>query len=347
VFTLVYNRPAFVHTPLASREVRTSILDRWPWAHRNHRILLPFMPAAIVRFDLRPYDLVVSFSYAVAHGVRRPAGASHVSYTYTPMRYAWSDMNIRGERKRKGRLAELLLDRFRAWDRQAAGRVDRFAAVSHSIAGRVRKAYLREATVLYPPVEVEQFRPFSPRGDHYLTVSRLVPHKRVDLIVEAFTRLGSPLMVIGEGPELPRLKRLAGPNIQFRGFVSEGELSRLLGKARGFVSASEEDFGIAIVEAQAAGCPVIAYGRGGALETVIEGETGLLFDEQSISSLFEAVRRFEGQGSRWDPGVAVDNARRFSKDRFLAEFAAFAAAGDYRAAALLQGLPLPVQGFQR
>lgn len=346
VFTLVYNRAAFAGTPLAGRHVHTSILDKFPWAHRNHRILLPLMPAAIQGFDLHEYDVVVSFSYAVAHGARAAVGARHVSYTYTPMRYAWNGMNMRGERKPKNAVLGLILAAFRAWDRRAADDVDRFAAVSRFIAGRVRAAYLREAEVMYPPVEVDRFSATASRAEYYVTVSRLVAHKRVELIVEAFTRLGLSLLVIGEGPELPRLRKLAGANVQFCGFVPDKEMAGILSRARGFVAASEEDFGIAMVEAQAAGCPVIAYGRGGALETVIEGRTGIFFDEQRVETLSEAVQRFERRAGRWDPEAAIENAGRFSRERFLKEFGRFTGALPGPHALPVAKLPLPLEGFK-
>lgn len=323
VFTLVYNKGAFTSSPLANREIRTSYLDTLPLVHRHHRLFLPLMPSAIERFDLREYDRIVCFSYAVAHGVQNYNGARHVSYTYTPMRYAWTDLNINGQLTRKNFLVDGFMRAFRTWDRRAAARVHRFASISRAVSGRIRRAYGRKAPVIYPPVEVARFQPCLERGDYYITVSRLVAHKRIDLLVEAFSRLNLPLVVVGDGPELPRLKKAANSNIQFLGYESDQKVVELLSKARGFVCAAEEDFGIAIVEAQAAGCPVLAYGRGGALETVIEGSTGLFFTEQSPAGLIEAVERFERTVSSFCVEDMQRNARRFSKERFLREFKRF------------------------
>lgn len=316
LFTLIYNRRAFLDTPIAGRNVTTSLLDRWPLAHTRHRLLLPLMPLAVERLDLRGYDLVVSFSYAVAHGVRPQDGARHLTYMYTPMRYAWSDINLDGTRSRKSPLVDLLMESFRRWDRSAAARVDAFAAISHGIAQRIRFAYGREAQVIYPPVEVERFSPAAERGRDYVTLSRLVPHKRLDVVVEAFSRLGLPIKIVGEGPQRKALEQHAAPNVEFLGYRPDDEVARLLARARGFVCAAEEDFGIAIVEAQAAGCPVIVYGGGGALETVVEGQTGLFFAEQSADSLIEALREFEEAADCFRPAVLVENARQFSKARF-------------------------------
>jgi glycosyltransferase involved in cell wall biosynthesis len=320
IFTLIYNQEAFAGSPIAQKEVSTSYLDRLPYAHTRHRMLLPLMPSAIEHFDLCKYDVVISFSYAVAHGVRVNQGTRHISYTYTPMRYAWSDLNIDGTHSAKNPVLNLVMEQFRAWDKAAASRVDEFVAISQGIAGRIQAAYQREARVIYPPVETERFSSNGARGDYFVTLSRLVPHKRLDLVIEAFARLGLPLKVIGEGPQRARLQRRATPNIEFPGYQSEETVAQLLGCARGFICAAEEDFGIAIVEAQAAGCPVIAYRGGGALETVIDGVTGVLFPEQSAESLLEAVRSFEDVSHSFRSRDLLDNAKRFSKTRFTKSF---------------------------
>lgn len=323
IFTLVYNREVFLNTPIAARTVRTSFIDRIPFAVKRHRFFLPLMPLAVSRLDLRGYDVIASLSYAVAHGARGRDRARHVSYTFTPMRYAWSDLNLDGTRTRKNRLVEGYLQVFRQWDKRAASRVHEFAAISQAVSQRIADAYRREARVIYPPVELERFAPAQAREDFYITVTRLVAHKRVDLLVRAFSKLELPLVVVGEGPELHRLKDMAGPNIRFLGYQSDARVAELLGKARAFVCATEEDFGIAIVEAQAAGCPVIAYGRGGALETVREGETGLFFREQTPAGIIEAVREFEARRLEFSPGVIVQNSKRFSRERFLNEIRSF------------------------
>ncbi len=323
IFTLVYNKPAFANTPIVGKKIVTSYLDKLPYAHTRHRMLLPLMPSAIEQFDLCDYDVVVSFSYAVAHGVRSNHGARHVSYTYTPMRYAWSDLNIDGTHSQKNLLLDFVMDQFRAWDKNAASHVHEFATVSQGIAGRIQSAYQRDSRVIYPPVETERFSPHEHRGDYFVTLSRLVPHKRIDLVIEAFSHLQLPLKIIGEGPERKKLQKQATANIEFLGYQSEEAVAQLLGCARGFVSAAEEDFGMAIVEAQASGCPVLTYRGGGALETVIDGVTGLFFSEQSAASLTETVKRFEDTAHCFRSTDMLDNAQRFSKERFKGSFLEF------------------------
>lgn len=323
IFTLIYNRPAFAKSPIANRKVFTSYLDRLPLAQNHHRLLLPLMPSAMERFDLCKYDIVVAFSYAVAHGVRVSGGARHLCYMYTPMRYAWNDINLDGTHSRKKLLLDLAMQEFRRWDLAAAGRIHEFVAISRGISGRIRLAYEREARVIYPPVETERFKANGKRGDYFVTLSRLVPHKRLDVVIDAFSHLNLPLKIIGEGPERKRLERRAASNIEFLGYQSEEVVSLILSSARGFICAAEEDFGIANVEAQAAGCPVIAYQGGGALETVIDGRTGLFFPEQSAGSLVEAVQRFEDVAQCFRADDLKQNAQRFNKARFQQYFRQF------------------------
>lgn len=323
IFALIYNKVAFAGTPIANKKIITSILDRLPLANSHYRLFLPLMPTAIERFDFYPYDIVVAFSYAVAHGVRVKGPARHLCYMYTPMRYAWSAVNLDGTRSPKTMALSLAMQRFREWDRSAAARVQGFAAISHEVVKRIRSAYQQEARVIYPPVEVDRFSVHRSRQEYFVTLSRLVPHKRIDIIIEAFSRLRLPLKIIGDGPQRRKLQRQATPNIEFLGFQSEEAVTELLGKARAFVCAAEEDFGIAIVEAQAAGCPVIVYGGGGALETVIEGETGLFFPEQSVESVIQAVRQFEETAQCFRAEAIVENAQRFGKGRFQKAFQEF------------------------
>jgi Glycosyltransferase len=323
VFTLIYNKKAFGKTPIANKEIITSYLDKLPFAQTHHRLLLPLMPSAIERFDLCKYDVIVSFSYAVAHGVQTNNGTRHISYTYTPMRYAWSDINIDGTHSRKNPMLDWVLDNFRTWDKAAASRVHEFAAISQGIAKRIQSSYQRGSRLIYPPVEIERFHPNGGRGDYFVTISRLVAHKRIDLIIEAFSRLNLPLKIIGDGPQRKKLQRHAAPNIEFLGYQPDEVVAQLVSKARGFVCAAEEDFGIAIVEAQAAGCPVIAYKAGGALETVAAGTTGLFFEEQSVASLIDAIQRFNESAHCFRQSDLVDNARRFSKERFTKSFQDF------------------------
>jgi glycosyltransferase involved in cell wall biosynthesis len=323
LFTLVYNKKRFSDTPLGFRRVTTSFLDRVPFVHRHYRMFLPVMPFAIEQFDLSGFDAIVSFSYAVAHGVRNGNGARHVSYTYTPMRYAWLNLNPNGLHTAPNPLMSRYMQIFREWDRHAAARVHQFAAISQAVSRRITDAYERAADVIYPPVDVARFKPAAAREHFYITVTRLVRHKRIDLVARAFTQLGLPLVVIGEGPELPRLQKMAGPTIHFLGHQPDHKVAELLAKARGFVCATEEDFGIAIVEAQAAGCPVIAYERGGALETVVPDRTGIFFPEQSVESLVEALQRFERIHSSLRVTDLVENARQFDKKNFLLQFRDF------------------------
>lgn len=323
IFTLIYNRKVFVNSPIANRKVNTSWLDSLPFAHTHHRYLLPLMPSAIEQINLSGYDTIVSFNYAVANGARTPHGARHVSYTHTPLRYAWTNININGKHTRRNFLLDRYMRSFRAWDTRAANRVHAMATNSHTVRERIREAYQLEARVIHPPVEVNRFHSSPQRESYFITVTRLVPHKRVELIVRAFNQLNLPLLIIGDGPELPRLKRMAKSNVKFLGFQLDEDVAELLGKARAFVCAAEEDFGIAIVEAQAAGCPVIAYGSGGARETVIENATGLFFNEQSSESLIEAVQQFEKDFENFSRDAIVQNSQQFSKPRFIQEFKDF------------------------
>jgi len=239
------------------------------------------------------------------------------------MRYAWSDINLDGTYSHKNAMLNLVMDRFRTWDKAASSRVHEFAAISQGIAKRIQSAYQREARVIYPPVEIERFHPNGQRGDYFVTLSRLVAHKRIDLVIEAFSKLNLSLKIIGDGPERKRLQRRAAPNIEFLGYQPDEVVAQLISKARGFVCAAEEDFGIAMVEAQAAGCPVIAYKAGGALETVIEGTTGLFFEEQTPASLIDAVERCNGSAHCFRHSNMTENVQKFSKERFRRSFQKF------------------------
>jgi glycosyltransferase involved in cell wall biosynthesis len=283
-------------------------------------MFLPLMPSAVEKFDLRNYEIIISFSYAVAHGIQNFNGARHISYTFTPMRYAWMDVNLNGTHHAQDLIMSHFMKSFRKWDQKAASHVHRFIAISQEVSRRIEYAYHRKAEIIYPPVDVNRFTPAQAREDFYITVTRLVPHKRLDILVRAFTKLNVPLLVIGEGPELKHLVRIAGSNIRFLGYQSDRQVEELLGKARGFVCATEEDFGIAIVEAQAAGCPVIAYGKGGALETVVPDQTGIFFSEQSSESLIEAVQKFERMHSCFHIPTIVRHSLKFQRQNFVFQF---------------------------
>ncbi len=303
----------------------TSFLQRAPRIRTKHRSYLALMPLAIEQLDLSAYDLILSSSYAVAKGVLTGPDQLHLSYVHSPMRYAW-DLQHRYlaeaglTRGVKSALARIVLHRMRLWDSRTAHGVDAYAANSHFIARRIRKVYGREADVLHPPVVVPASVPQVKKGRTFLTASRLVPYKNVRAVVEAFRLLPDErLIVVGTGPEGERIRRAAGPNIEFRGFVADAELRELMDKAAAFVFAAEEDFGIVMVEAQGRGTPLIALGRGGAREIVVPdgpAPTGLFFDTPTPEAIASAVRCFLDRPVSFRPEDCHANALRFSEARF-------------------------------
>jgi len=302
---------------LKGRTVRVTPISHWPWATRYYNRYLPFLVVAFEHLDLSAFDLVISSSAAVAKGVVTGAATRHLAYVHTPMRYAWDFYHQYRAREARGltrRLMGPVFHYLRVWDRAAADRVDLMVANSWTVRERIRKHYHRLARVIYPPVDVDQFRPVATPGDHYLVLSRLVPYKRVDLAVEAANRLRVPLVVAGDGPDRQRLERLAGPTVRFLGRVDGATRARLMAEAQALLFPGEEDFGIAPVEMQAAGRPVVAFGRGGALETVVEGLTGILFPEATVESLIAAIQA--SQRTHWDPEAIRRRALRFAPDRF-------------------------------
>ena len=322
-------------------DVRCTWLQRLPGATRRHRWLVPLMPFAFAQLNLRDYDLIVSSSHACAKGVVVRPGAIHVCYCHTPMRYAWDlpqeYLAATPAIVRPGARAALAW--LRQWDRVTAQRVDHFIANSHFVAGRIRTHYGREATVIYPPIDTEFFTPAegvapprvrssadasgggSDERDFYLLVSRLVGYKRADVAVEAFNELGRPLVVVGDGPERRKLEARARANVQFVGEVSDTVLRGYYRQCRALIFPGEEDFGMVPVEAQACGRPVIAYGRGGVLESVVDEVTGVFFKEQTPEALAAAVRRADD--IRWDGATICRHARRFSRERFVNEISNF------------------------
>lgn len=314
---------------LLNKRVKTSLLQHFPFAKERYRQYLPLMPLAIYLLDLRGYEVVLSSSHAVAKGVRTGKRSLHICYCHTPMRYAWDlrehYLKVSGlSSGLKGILAKLVLEFMRKWDYRTSQRVHYFIANSKYIAERIKRAYGRDSYVIYPPVDVERFRLRVKKEDFYLTVSRLVPYKRVDLIVSAFAEMPDKrLVVIGDGPEIKKLLALAKGNVEFLGSQPSAVVEEYMAKAKAFIFAAEEDFGIAPVEAQACGTPVIAYGKGGVLETVIENKTGIFFWEQRVESLIEAVKSFEKRENAFDCLEIRKNAERFSKDRFRREYKAF------------------------
>jgi glycosyltransferase involved in cell wall biosynthesis len=320
IYTLAYDASAFQGRSIASHEVHTSWVQRLPWGSTRYRNYLPLLPLAVESLDLRGYDIVLSFSYAVAHGVLCRPDQLHISYTFAPLRYAWQSAHEYFQGGITGAASSLIMHYMRMWDSGAAARVDHLAAISSWTAACVHRAYGRQAQVIYPPVDISRFHAASEREDYYVAFSRLVRQKRLELVIEAFSKLGLPLVVIGEGPERTRLEAIAGKNIRLVGWQSDEAAADILGRARALVHAAEEDFGLVMAEAQAAGCPLIGYAGGAAREIMVEGETGLLFQEQSAASIAEAVSRFENDSDHFRPELAVRNAQRFSKERFCEEF---------------------------
>jgi glycosyltransferase involved in cell wall biosynthesis len=324
LFSLVDFLPQGQRGFIQDRPVQTSFIQRLPRARAAYRSYLPLMPLAVEQFDLRGYDVVISSSHAVAKGVLTGPDQLHLSYVHTPIRYAWDlqPQYLREaglERGIKGALARALLHYMRLWDQRTAAGVDVFIANSHYIARRIRKAYRREAEVIYPPVDVESFTLHEPKEDFYLAASRMVPYKRMDLIVEAFSQMPErKLVVIGDGPDFEKVKAKAAPNVRMMGYQPFSSLKEHMQRAKAFVFAAEEDFGIIPVEAQACGTPVIAYGKGGALETVQEGVSGVFFPEQTPRAILEAVERFEQQ--TWNPSAVRQAVERFGAERFRQQF---------------------------
>ncbi len=322
---LILNAHNLRGTPLEGRAVTTTFLQKIPRVEDLYRGLLPLMPLAIESLDVRGYPVVLSISHAVAHGVKTTRDQIHISYVCTPMRYAWhlQDDYLRLHRLDKpllGLAARVTLGLLRRWDASAAARADRLFAISHWTAQRIRDAWGREARVIHPPVDIERFDPTQDREDFYLVVSRLVPYKMTALVVEAFNCLDLPLIIVGDGPEMPRLKRLARENVKLLGHQSDEVVADLMSRAKAFVHMAVEDFGIAMVEAQAAGCPVIGFASGGAAEIVRDGETGALVPAQSVEALVETVTGFRSRAKRWDAQAVRANSSRFSRARFREEF---------------------------
>ena len=326
IYTLVHDRSS---TPpeLERATIITSPLQRMPGATRNWQKYLPLMPYSIEQLDLRGYDLVISSSHAVAKGVLTDSSQKHLCYCYTPMRYVWDLYQTYLEHTRLSPLAAWAFrwsaHYLRMWDLQSAQRVDKFVAISATIQQRIRRIYGREAPVVFPPVDTDYFVP-DPHGQHdyYLAVSRFVPYKRMDLIIETFNHRQEKLLIVGDGPQGSRLRRMAGRNIEFIGAVSDEELRVLYQNCRALVFPAMEDFGIIPVEAQACGRPVVALGKGGTAETVVDGRTGVLFPEQTPQALDAAIDALE-RGS-FDSQVIREHARSFDKKVFVAKMQAAA-----------------------
>lgn len=317
IFTHVYD-PDSISEKIRKHRVHTTFIQRLPRAMRWYQYYLPFMPLALENLDLREYDLVISSESGPAKGVLVKSDALHVCYCHSPMRYAWDLYHdyMESQPRWKRLIMAPLLHYMRNWDALSALRVDAFVANSDNVRKRIRRSYRRPATVVYPPVEVKDFSIGRTTGDHYLFLGQLIPYKQAELAVRAFNRLGKRLVVVGTGSEERRLRELSGPYVEMRGWESRERVVALLMSCKALIFPGNEDFGIVPVEAMAAGKPVIAYRAGGALETVVEGKTGVFFDQPTVSSLVNAVNRFESMENTFDPEQIRQHAWGFDRSIF-------------------------------
>ena len=327
LFTHVYD-PTKMSATIRKTRVTTSFIQKLPFAQRLYQYYLPLMPMALEQLDLTGYDLVISSESGPAKGVITSPHAMHVCYCHSPMRYLWDHYHL--YRKDANPLARaampVMYHRLRQWDMASAARVDRIAANSSFIRERIRKSWRREAEVIHPPVETRLFTPSLDLDDHFLWVGQMVPYKRPDLAVEAFNRTGHPLLMVGDGTMRRKLEAMARPNIRFVPRLDFAALRRAYARARALVFTAEEDFGIVPVEAMASGRPVLAYGRGGVLDSVVPGETGVFFDRQEVASLIDGIERIERWLGHFDPAAGVARAALFAPERFDEKIAAMVTA---------------------
>lgn len=314
---------------IKNKKVTTTFIQKMPKAKSKYRNYLPFMPIAIEQLDVTGYDVVISSSHCVAKGIITGPNQVHISYLHSPIRYAWDlqyqylkEANL--TKGMRGWIAKIILHYMRLWDYRTSNGVDYFIANSKFIAKRIWKCYRRKANVIYPPVDIEAFEICESKEDFYLTASRMVPYKKMDLIVEAFSKMpDKKLIVIGDGPDFNKIKAKAGENIILMGYQPFEVLKNYMQRAKAFVFAAEEDFGITPVEAQACGTPIIAFGKGGLLETVVgigsEKPTGIFFQEQTVESLCKAVNLFESRKEVFKAEYCRENAEKFSNERFCKE----------------------------
>ncbi len=347
IYTSVYD-PEATLPAFKKMDIRTSFLQKWARNSRIHKLALPFYPAAFEHFDMSGYDVVVSSTSGFAKGVVTGPETCHICYCHTPARFAWryhEYISQGGYGKNVQRVLPWMVHYLRSWDYASAQRVDYFVVNALNTARRVHKFYGRSADVLHAPVDAGRFHVSNaPPEDFFLVVSRLVGYKRVDLAVEAMSRLGLPLKVVGSGPDTARIRALAGPTVQFLGRLPDADVTALFSRCRAFLFPGEEDFGIAPLEAMASGRPVIAYGAGGALETVVEGETGIFFREPTVESLMEAVTRL--QAGSWDAQRLRAHAERFDVPTFQARLKALVEARYAEHTALYAGIGLPTHSHR-
>ncbi len=326
IYTLVYD-PEAMHGIFANKRIYTSFLQRLPFSRKRHRFFPPLMPLAIEEFDFSQYDIVLSDSSSYAKGILTRPETLHISYMHTPMRYAWDDCQKYTEDfgfpKMIKRLVPYFMNPIRLWDRASADRVDRYLANSRFVAKRIKKYYQKDALVVHPPVNVERFyiAKKEDRKKYFLMVGRLIAYKRHDIAIKACNELGLPLKIIGRGPEMKRLRKLAGPTIEFLGRVPEEELPKYYAECRGFIFPQEEDFGIVAIEAMAAGRPLVAFRGGDIVEHMEEGMGGKFFDEQSVASLRQALSSFDEH--LYDPERIHRRALAFDKEKFKATIQAY------------------------
>ncbi|MED4601677.1 glycosyltransferase [Paenibacillus validus] len=320
IYTLASN-PGKMMEELKDADIRTTWLQRIPGIETNFKKLLPLYPIALQQLELSEFDVVISSSFAFVKGIKVPPSTFHFCYCHTPMRFAW-DFESYIARETYSPLVKKTLRSYvkylKNWDMKTADRVDEYVANSNVVRQRIKSCYGIDAQVIFPPVNTERFSISNQVEDYYLVVSRLVPYKRIDLVVEAFNRNGQKLLIVGGGPDLGRLKSMANPNIQFLGRLEDNEVSRLMSRCRAFIFPGEEDFGITPLEVNAAGRPVIAYKAGGALDTISHGTNGLFFDRQTPDSLIQAVR--DNESNEWNPVAIKEHAEAFNEERFKHEF---------------------------
>ncbi len=324
IFTL-FHFPGSQVPDIEQKRIVSSFVQKLPFLKKRYRLYLPLFPLAVELFDLQEFDVIISSSHCVAKGAIPKPDALHICYVHSPMRYAWNQYSSYFSPEMLGffskRIIPPIIHRLRIWDESSSHRVDHFVANAKAVADRIHKYYRRKADVIHPPVDTEFFKPGEVEENYFLIVSALVPYKRIDMAIETFNRTGQPLKIIGQGPEYHRLKRQAQSNIEFLGSVSPESLLQAYQRSRGLIMPGEEDFGINSLESQACGIPVIAFGRGGAKETVLHGETGFLYDEPGVEGLRVALDKFKAMN--FNKITVRANALKFSRDSFKKEISSY------------------------